>query len=198
MVAGDHQFSDLYLLRLQLLQAADEAGLALVQRLQRILGGAVHRDVRLSADDISAIGMATEQLPRCRLVLPRCRPPFRDDVRLEGQSALWPLPPAELRLYWRRVHPDFGRLEGALPGSAASDARRHRHLLLYPPSAISRVHPGDVRLPAAMADPAYPRNVSGALLHVCAARPYRGARDPGRVRSRISALHEQRAKLHPT
>src|SRR6516164_7454960 len=152
MVAGDHQFSDLYLLRLQLLQAADEAGLALVQCLQRIPGGIVHRDVRLPADDLSAIGLAAKPIPGCGLVLARRGPLARNDVRLEGQSPFRTVPPTELRVHRRRLHSDLRRVEGALPSAASADARCHRHLLLYPAPAISRVHPGDVRLPAAMAD----------------------------------------------
>src|SRR6516162_171433 len=175
MVACDYQFGDLHLFRIHLLQAADEARLAFVQRLQRISGRIVHRDVWLSADDLSAIGLAAEQLSERRLVLPRCGAPLGDDVGLEDQSALRALPSAELRLHRRGVHSDLRWMEGAVPGAAASDTRRHRHLLLYPASAISRIHPGDVWVPAAMADPADSRNVPCAGLYVSAARPHRRA-----------------------
>jgi len=41
----------------------------------------------LSADHLSALGLATDALPECRLVLARCRPSVRNDVRLENRSA---------------------------------------------------------------------------------------------------------------
>src|SRR5262245_50839124 len=69
LVAGDHQLGGLHLLRLQLLQAADQARLALLRRLQRLPRRAVHRDVRFSVDDLSPLRMAAEPLSRRRLAV---------------------------------------------------------------------------------------------------------------------------------
>ena len=63
VVPGDHQLACLHHLRLHLLQAADRARLALVRRLLRLPGRAVHRDVRLPADDLSALGLAAGRYP---------------------------------------------------------------------------------------------------------------------------------------
>src|SRR5262245_58073073 len=70
MGAGDRQFGYLRSVRLQLLQAADGARLALIQRLQRFPGGAVRGDVRLSAHHLCPLGLAAEPVSRRRLAIP--------------------------------------------------------------------------------------------------------------------------------
>src|SRR3972149_538632 len=92
VVACHHKLGRLHLLRLQLLQAADDARLALVRRLQRISCRSLRRDVRFSSHDLFPIGLAPESLSWHRLVLSRCRAPPRGVGRLEGKPALWPLP----------------------------------------------------------------------------------------------------------
>src|SRR5262249_43879331 len=70
LVAGYHQLGRIHLLRLQLLQAADETRMALVRRLQRLHRRAVRRNVWLPADHLSSLRLAAESLPRRELVLP--------------------------------------------------------------------------------------------------------------------------------
>lgn len=53
--------------------AADQAQLALVRRAVGVPRGAVHGNARLSADDLSALGLAAKPLSRCKLV-PRTTP----------------------------------------------------------------------------------------------------------------------------
>src|SRR6266536_5399596 len=65
---GDCQFHRLHLLCLYVFQAPDAAGLALVQRVQRVSGGTVRGDVRLSADDLFPVGLAAVAITRRRLV----------------------------------------------------------------------------------------------------------------------------------
>src|SRR5690349_8708936 len=65
----DRQLCGLHLLCIHLLQAPDVAGLALIQRLQRLSGGAVRGDVRISADDLLSVRLATVAFSQCRLVL---------------------------------------------------------------------------------------------------------------------------------
>src|ERR1017187_4625023 len=77
------QFVCLYPVRLQLLQAADDAGLALVQRIQRVSRLLVCGDVRLSADHLFLLGVAAKPLSERRLVFPQRRPSAGNDVRLE-------------------------------------------------------------------------------------------------------------------
>src|SRR5215510_5904890 len=67
------QLGRLRLVRLQLLQAADRARLALLWSIQRVPGGTVHRDVRLSAHYLLPFRLAAEPLSRCGLVLSRRR-----------------------------------------------------------------------------------------------------------------------------
>src|SRR6266567_1238658 len=65
----DCQLGRLHLLCLYLFQAADAARLALVQRLQRVSGGAVRGDVRISADDLLPVRLAAVAISGYRLVL---------------------------------------------------------------------------------------------------------------------------------
>ena len=79
-----------------------------------------------------------------------------------------PVPHPELRLHRRRLRPDLGRLDGALRGPT-SDARHDRGLFVCPTSAICRLRPGDVRLPAAVADAGDAGDVPDPGRDVCAA-----------------------------
>src|SRR6266545_8022716 len=58
LAAGDHQRGRIHHIRFQLHQAAHGARLAIVWGLLSLSGGAVHRDVRLPADDLSAFRLA--------------------------------------------------------------------------------------------------------------------------------------------
>lgn len=60
--------------RLQLLQATDDPGLAIVQRVQRVSGRVICGNVRISAYNLFRLRMAAEQLSERRLVFPRRRP----------------------------------------------------------------------------------------------------------------------------
>src|SRR5712691_11898171 len=182
VVARPDQLSDLHLLRVHLLQTADETRLAVVWRVQWVSRGPVRRDVWLPADDLPVVGLAAEQIPECGLVLARRRASVGDDVRMESQSALRSVPLVELCLHRRRLRPDFRRLEGTLRGATAAPACHHRRLLPCPAPAICWLRPRHVRVPGAMADLADPRDVPGAGFHVCAARPDRGTRSDPRVR----------------
>src|SRR5690349_4307281 len=111
VVARYHQLGDLHFLRLHVLQAADEPRLALVRGVQRVPGRAVHRNVWLPADNLSALWLVADQIPRRGLVLARCGAPVGDAVRLEGQPTCRTLPPVELRLHRWGVRPDLRWLE---------------------------------------------------------------------------------------
>src|SRR3990172_6704189 len=56
------QLRRFHLVRIQLLQAADGPRLAIVWRVQRLSGCAVHGDVRLPADHLFPLGLAAEPL----------------------------------------------------------------------------------------------------------------------------------------
>src|SRR6516225_2698499 len=67
--AGDHQYGRLRHFRLQLHEAQDTPRLALVWRFFDVHRRAVHGDVRLPADDLSAFGLAYAHLSGHRSVL---------------------------------------------------------------------------------------------------------------------------------
>ena len=81
---GTRQFGRLYPFRLQFLQATDDPRLAIIQRVQRVSGGIVCRDVRISAYHLFSLRMAAKSLPERRLAFPRCRTSSGNDVRLES------------------------------------------------------------------------------------------------------------------
>src|SRR5271165_6679008 len=66
---GDHQHRRVRYFRLQLHEAENEPRLALLWRLHGLYRRVVHRDVRLSAHDLSAFGMAYAHLSGRRSVL---------------------------------------------------------------------------------------------------------------------------------
>src|SRR3546814_205944 len=109
LVPGDRQLGDLHPLRLQLLQAANKARLALVQRLQRLPCRSVYRDVRLSSHHLLPLRLAAEPLSKHRLVLARLRASARDDLRLGGQPSFRAVPYPELRLHRCRLLADRRR-----------------------------------------------------------------------------------------
>src|SRR3546814_714776 len=57
---GCPQLCNLHSVRLQLFQATDHAGLALLRRVQRLSRRAIHRDVRVPVDHLPALRMAPE------------------------------------------------------------------------------------------------------------------------------------------
>lgn len=87
----------------ELLPPPDGARLAGHGRLQRVHRGPVHRDVRLPADALPAVGRAWVALPGARPD-PRGWPPAERSDRLAGRPASEPVPPRELRRDGRRVH----------------------------------------------------------------------------------------------
>src|SRR6516165_630013 len=119
------QLRGLHPVRLQLLQAADGPGLALVRRLQRVPGRAVRRDVRVSTEHLFPLGLAAIPVSGRRLVLARRRTPARDDVRLEDEPALWAVSYLEFRADRRRVRADRLSLARAFRCSATSYPRNH-------------------------------------------------------------------------
>src|SRR6516162_9869890 len=120
------QLRGLHPVRLQLLQAADEPGLAVVRRLQRVPGRAVRRDVRLSAEHLFPFGLAAVAISGHRLVLARRRTPARDDVRLEDEPALRSVSYFEFRVDRRRFRADRRGLARALRCPAPSYPRDKR------------------------------------------------------------------------
>src|SRR5512139_3936748 len=117
------QLSRLHLVRLQLLQATDDAGLALVRCVQRLSGGAVCGDVRLSTLHLFPVGLAPKPLPRDRLVLPRCRPPARDDVRLADEPTFRAVSYSEFCADRRRLRADRHGVARAVRSPASSYPR---------------------------------------------------------------------------
>src|SRR5665811_2102284 len=109
-----HQFVRLYPVRLQLLQAADDARLAIVQRVQRVSRRIVCGNVRISAYHLFPLWMAPKPLSERRLVFPRRRPSPGDDVRLENESARRAVPYSQLRVHHCRILLDFRSLEDPL------------------------------------------------------------------------------------
>src|SRR5574337_1068025 len=95
VVPGVDQFPGLHHLRLQLRQAPEPAGLALLRRLLGLPGGVVHRDVWVSPDDLPPLRLAYQPLSGSGLVRPRFRPPPGNALRLAGESPLWALPPPQ-------------------------------------------------------------------------------------------------------
>src|SRR3972149_275794 len=128
LVAGDHQLAGVHHFRLQLCQTSIVARLALVRRVLGLSGCAVYRDVRLSADDLPAVGLAVDALSGHRLDVARLGPPARNDFRLESQSSFGTLS------YHQQYSDRSGLLaaclgvEGALCGAARSQACDQRTL----------------------------------------------------------------------
>src|SRR6516165_6138123 len=122
---GHRQLSRLHPVRLQLLQAADGPGLALVRRLQRVSGRAVRGDVRLSTEHLFPFGLAAVPISGRRLVLSRRRTPARDDVRLEDEPALWAISYFEFRADRRRFRTDRRGVARAVRCPATSYPRNH-------------------------------------------------------------------------
>src|SRR3546814_833282 len=91
---GCPQLCNLHSVRLQLFQATDHAGLALLRRVQRPSRRAIHRDVRVPADHLPALRMAPEPLSGRELAVARRRASARDAVWLGGKSAFRAVPPA--------------------------------------------------------------------------------------------------------
>src|SRR5262245_40510368 len=119
------QLRCLHPVRVQLLQAADGPRLAVLRRVQRVSGGAVRRDVRLSTEHLFPLGLAAVAISGRRLVLARRRTPARDDVRLEDEPALWAVSYFEFRADRRRFRADRRSLARALRCPATSYARDH-------------------------------------------------------------------------
>src|SRR3990172_491322 len=74
--ARPRQFRCLHSLRLQLLQAADEAGLANVWSVFGVPRRPLRGDVRLSVDDLSAVRLVAAPLSRGGYLLSRGGPPL--------------------------------------------------------------------------------------------------------------------------
>src|SRR6516164_3476327 len=119
------QLRGLHPVRVQLLQAADGPGLALVRRLQRVPGRAVRRDVWLSAEHLFPLGLAAIPVSGRRLVLARRRTPAQNDVRLEDQPALWAVSYFEFRADRRRVRVDRRGLSSQSLGRIATSVTRN-------------------------------------------------------------------------
>src|SRR5262245_37076595 len=62
VVAGPGQFGRIHHIRVQLCEAEDGTGLALVRRVLRFPHSLIYRNVRVSVDDLSAFWMADEPL----------------------------------------------------------------------------------------------------------------------------------------
>src|SRR5579859_1711816 len=90
LAAGRHRRGDLCDLRVQLHPSPYGARLAQLWGVLSVHCRAVHRDVRLPADDLSALGLATESLPWCEPALAQQWAPLGDAVRLERGSAPQP------------------------------------------------------------------------------------------------------------
>src|SRR6516165_1354855 len=174
--------------RLQLLQAAHRPRLALVRRVQRIPGRAVRGDVRLSAEHLFPLGLAAVAVSRRRLVLARRRTSARDDIRLEEETALWAVSYFEFRADRRRFRVDRRGLARALRCPATPYPRNHWAIQPHPSPAIRGLHPGDARLPRAVADAADAGDVSRAGVDVRAAGAPGGARRASGVRRDLRSL----------
>src|SRR6516225_10766690 len=111
---GDHQHCGLCDFCLQFHKAEDEPRLAFLWRLLGLYRRAVHRDVRLSADDLPAFGLADAHLSGYRSLLARCGTFVVDIVWAARRPALEHPPSAEHCGDLWRLHSAISRVEGAL------------------------------------------------------------------------------------
>src|SRR6266568_2749963 len=155
-------------LRVQFREAAEFTRLALVRRVFGLPRSAIHRDVRLSAYDLSALGLAHEQVPGSRFPFPRRRASARSHVRVEGKPPFRPVPFPELHLHRGWFLAALRVVEGSLRGAARASLGGVGALCASPASPVHRVRPDHVWVPDAMADGGHPYDVSYPCLHVCA------------------------------
>src|SRR6516225_12269144 len=111
---GDHQHCRLCDICLQFYKAEDEPRLAFLRRLLGLHRRAVHRDVRLSADDLPAFRLADAHLSGYRSLLARCGTFVVDIVWAARRPALEHPPSAEHCGDLWRLHSAISRVEGAL------------------------------------------------------------------------------------
>src|SRR6266508_4236837 len=152
LVAGDHQLAGVHHLRVQFRQAAIASRLALVWCVLGLPGRALHRDVRLSPDDLPVLRLVDFTLPGCRLGESRCRPLARDGVRLAHQSALRAVSRAELHLHRWRLLAALGLVAGYLSCATRAPPGDVRPLRTDAPPAVRGLRAHHVWLPGAMAN----------------------------------------------
>src|SRR5262245_653058 len=188
LVARGHQRRRVHDIRIQLHAPENSARLALLWRLHRLPGRAVHGDVRLPPDDLPVFRMASAALPRDGPPDARQRAPLGDAARLARGPAPEPAAPPQQRPDRGRLHPAGCRLAGPLRGPAGTPAGDQWTLCPRAPSAVRGVHPHHGRVPGAVADHTHARNVPDPRLDVRASGAARGGRGPDRVRRDLRAL----------